>query len=704
MNAYTADQIARALGVDRTAVVHRAKKEGWPQIEDGRRRPYPVTTLPADIRLALARADAANASDWDGDDEDTYKEGLEGLTGAALHRAEARLYLLATVQQYAKLRGLKLNAAERAFAEEYQIGLIEVPDWVREWAPKASYSSLRGWRRQMKKAGAKRLGLRYGNRKGDGLIDRDPELRSALRGLMQKFPDGKATLYEQALLAKFGPRRTPHVRVIAKWRDRWIEEHRQLHEALCNPDGHRSKHQVAFGKADDGVFRLNQRWEMDSTKADVLLADGTRHTIIGVVDVWSRRLKLHVSKASNAAAVLACFKKAVLAWGLPDEAKTDNGSDYVSKHARLAFASLGVMQTICRPFHPEDKPFIERALGTFSHGIFESISGFIGHSVSDRKRIESRKAFAERLGQRDEAIEISLTAEELQEYCDAWCENVYQHDTHKGLGTTPFLKAQSWLEPVQMPDARALDVLLLPPADGDPTRRVRKKGVRVAAAPGKSIWYQAPELGELVGQDVFVKCGDDLGHVHIYVDGEKPGEIDFVCVAVDPEHAGLSRQELALAARAKQKAYLAQAKKEVREAARNVGDVNKEIMEYRAREAGKLSGMPRRTVEYEGGSIMAGAEAAAAQDTPQQRLTPEQEAMRKQLAEKQPQAMVTQLPETPRQRYRRWADLDARIQASDETVTDQERKWHCSYRQTGEWWSWNVLARREQEQAQAAEG
>ncbi len=36
----------------------------------------------------------------------------------------------------------------------------------------------------------------------------------------------------------------------------------------------------------------------DSTPADVMLKDG-RHSIIGVIDLYSRRVKLHVSKTSQ---------------------------------------------------------------------------------------------------------------------------------------------------------------------------------------------------------------------------------------------------------------------------------------------------------------------------------------------------------------------------------------------------------------------
>ena len=46
-------------------------------------------------------------------------------------------------------------------------------------------------------------------------------------------------------------------------------------------------------------------------------------------------------------------------------------------------------------------------------------------------------------------------------------------------------------------------------------------------------------------------------------------------------------------------------------------------------------------------------------------------------------AAVTKLPETPRQRYARWLDVDAAIRV-DAAVTEKDRKWWASYRQTHE--------------------
>ncbi|WP_425646786.1 hypothetical protein [Agrobacterium leguminum] len=50
---------------------------------------------------------------------------------------------------------------------------------------------------------------------------------------------------------------------------------------------------------------------------------------------------------------------------------------------------------------PEQKGHVERIIKTFQHEVGPQLSGYIGHSVADRKAIEGRKSFAQRLGADD---------------------------------------------------------------------------------------------------------------------------------------------------------------------------------------------------------------------------------------------------------------------------------------------------------------
>ena len=116
---------------------------------------------------------------------------------------------------------------------------------------------------------------------------------------------------------------------------------------------------------------------------------------------------------------------------MPCDATTARSSS-PSTHAPLSRTSGGIAQETAPPFQPERKPFIERALGTFSHDLLELLPSFCGHGVSDRQAIRSRRSFSTRFGQGENA-EGRLNPEAFQEFCDKWCA-LYASRPHQGLG------------------------------------------------------------------------------------------------------------------------------------------------------------------------------------------------------------------------------------------------------------------------------
>ena len=122
-----------------------------------------------------------------------------------------------------------------------------------------------------------------------------------------------------------------------------------------------------------------------------------------------------------------------------------------------------------------------------------------------------------------------LTAEELQERCDVWCEAVYGRRPHSGLGgASPFACRAWWPHAVRrVHDERALDSLLAEPAGGG-WRTVRTAGIRLDNAD-----YIAGELGPLVGERVRIRRdAADPDRIFVYrEDGA------FVCVAEEAQPA-----------------------------------------------------------------------------------------------------------------------------------------------------------------------
>src|SRR5690606_13911862 len=232
----------------------------------------------------------------------------------------------------------------------------------------------------------------------------------------------------------------------------------------------------AQGSASEHVIGLNQLWEFDSTPADLMLTDG-RHTILGVIDVYSRRTSFVVMPTSDSKGVAKVIRRAILNWGVPETAKTDNGADYKSRWIKHVFRGLGIDQQFCPPFQGWKKPHIERVFRTFAHDIAELLPGFIGHNVAERKAIEARKSFSDRLFKKDQLIDVTMTSADLQQFCNDWLQYEYHARKHECLGCSPNDMVASYNGSIRtVSDERLLDVLLSEPAG---TRTVTKTGIKL---------------------------------------------------------------------------------------------------------------------------------------------------------------------------------------------------------------------------------
>lgn len=432
-------------GVNKAAVAGDWRKR--PASGNGGGFEYHVGSLPIETRLALGATAATTYQPDAAPQSETPCPREAGLAAAPLNgpsarRADARVAILQAFDQFIAASALPINKGSDAFAKRYTDATIAPEPWVRETIPSLTGKTLRRWRSVLKHKGAGALAGRYGHhRKGSGRIDGNPALLSFLTGLITEQPDVSAGNAVKALRARFAAAELPGYRTLQRWLKDYRRENAATVMAVANPDGWKSRYMAAFGNAGENITALNQVWELDSTPGDLLLADG-RHAIVGVIDVWSRRLKLHVSKTSKSSAIAALLRRALIDWGVPANIKTDNGADYASRHITRITKGLDIRQHFCTPFCPWEKPFIERALGTFNHGLVELLPGYIGHSVADRQAIESRRAFADRLMKPGGAVELTMTAAELQTFCDRWCESVYGRAAHKGLdGAAPFERA-----------------------------------------------------------------------------------------------------------------------------------------------------------------------------------------------------------------------------------------------------------------------
>ena len=621
------------LAVSTRSVNRRAFIESWPSVRrrtrGGNRKLYIFNRLPEDIRTAAiakskktslpAGAFAAAGS------ECGFAYEAEAKKSAALKRksreagmikylelsaekqktAEARLKILKARDAFVAGTSLSVKRATKAFCREITAGRLPLPDDVKTVLSKGahtgaplriSWQTLNRWRAAYEAQGLYGLAPKY-KTLAETPID---VVSSAITGSMQEFivamkvdkPHVTCPKIMKGLAARFDGQQIPHPATVRRFLSRWEAVNKSILLYCANPDEWKNRNLFAVGSADEAIERLNQMWEMDSTPGDVMLIDG-RHTLIGCIDIYSRRLKLLVSKTSNSAGIAALIRNCLLDWGVPEAIKTDNGTDYVSNHIVRVLSGLEIEQRLCRHFSPEEKPFIERALGTFSHDIVELLPGYVGHSVADRKAIESRRSFAQRLMKQGEVVDVNMTASALQTICDRWVNAMYHQDPHAGIdGKTPAQVAREWTQHIRrIENPRALDLLLYPAPDSEGYRVIGKKGIAV-----NGLNYSAIEFAGHEGSRVRVLVDpSDLGAVYCYLESG-----DFLCKAIEPGLAGVDRAEHAARVKAVQKQVMNAARAELKKVAQKaaVSTVFSEILAHREGRIANISEFPPRSTPY----------------------------------------------------------------------------------------------------------
>ena len=457
--------------------------------------------------------------------------------------------------RFTEAHDLNLIAGRMAYVDAVNKGSVDLPDWVWKLKANVSRRSLERWGMKAREGGMAALDPKWENAGRKSVLRASGEHTGYILALLQQRPHLASRRLWQGLKARFGDT-VPGVDAVSRFIKAWKEDHAEEYLRMLNPDKAKNKFQVAFGSRSANVVRLNQLWETDATPADIVFTgDKRRYTICQAVDVFSDRHRFLLTATPKGLAHGLLFRDCILAWGLPEVIKTDNGKDYTSAYMTRVFSDLGIEQVLCRPFSGEEKPHVERGFGTFLHDLVELLPGYTGHNVAQAQDIRSQKTFADRLkeAKKGDVVEAGMTKEEFESFMVRWClaEDHRERTSGRLKGKAPAQKVDEWAAEHRVrrvADARSLDCILLPAFP----KTVQKKGIR-----HENRYYIAPELGEMVGLPVEIRQSpEDAGRVLVYKDGA------FLFLAEDPDLTGVSRAEIAAKAHAHQKAK-GQAEREV---------------------------------------------------------------------------------------------------------------------------------------------
>lgn len=687
-----------------------AKRRGW----DARRRAdssraweYAQSSLPNEVCTALRvhryKQLAANQQQVATLVDEGVRQHAIAATDAPIDengqvRRDVRLAILTLFDRFRAETGKAGKPARMAFAKLYNDpGALAVPAWVREAKPTISPNSLDNWDKKRDSGRMNALAGSYGARKGTSVFDLSKEIHDHITaGILKGRRISAADLLDELRMA-FGAevevlmpgtgelqaKPLPTARSLERWIAAWKQDNEELIVRETNPDRWKSGWRVAIGDLYGWVKRPNQLWEIDASPADLLLTDG-RYSLYVLIDIYTRRVMVLVTKTPRTEAALLLLKRGIETWGKPDTIRTDRGSDFISQDAKRFFALLRIVHDECDAYSPEQKGGVERHVKTVQHSIIAQLPGFVGHSVAERKIIEAKKAFAQRLGQSDrDAFEVALTRDELQAKLDDWSEYIYGRRPHGGLkGKSPWQVASEWTDPiVRIDDPARLGLLLAPAPKGsegrDGIRTVTKKGIRVENA---HFWHDALSL--YMRKPVFVRLDPhDMGAIWVFSEDHA----EFLCKAVNVEREGIDRAAMAAQAREAQQAHLSELRAKHRAARRGFKPhamVERRLMEAR-NAATKVVSLPRPSettstpaldaigVAMTSGRPVASKPVTAAEQARAARVEAE-------LAAPAKPAEVVQLNPKAAQ-FARAVDLERRL-AAGEAVADSDRRWLETFR------------------------
>lgn len=603
------------------------------------------------------------------------------LSERAAKERDARLAIVAAFEAFARGQSLSNTSKVKIFTDAYNVAALAIDPWIREVVPTISTRSLMRWRAAKATGRADRLAVDRSNaRKGKGALDtaNDGAVRTFLLALIAHNQHLSAHQLRQMIRSEFGdtltvPGKTidvPPVRTIQHVVKALKEVEHVALTKLSNPDRYRS----TMAPSGVGTYRWmtepNTLWMIDASPVDALCVDG-RHAIYACIDIATRRLVLYVSRTPRASAVALLIRKAIMAWGVPDKIKTDNGSDFVARDTQRLFVALDIEMELSDAYTPQQKGHVERVIRTFQHDCATLLAGFVGHSVADRKQIEDRKSFADRLGEDTAAtFGVALTGADLQIQVDRWVETAYSHREHTTLKMSPALAGTRSTRPIRTVDPRALDLLLMPVASGG-TRDVTKFGVRV-----DGFHYVINEAD--VGQRVLVRMDPaDAGRVYAF-DAE---DGRFVGEGLCPELAGLDPAAIVKAKREITSARLSEATREVRATIKEITSgpaLIERVLDVAARDIPNVIALPKRTEAHETPAIAAALDAMSPRTATAP--TPSAEILAMQARLKADDAIVPlRMEETPHQRWKRALGLIARVEAGEPASPD-ELMWLGGYR------------------------
>jgi transposase len=519
--------------------------------QGGKRIEVDLSTLPQHIQ---ARIDGQNK-----ETDETALLRIDAAPGWAVARAEAREAVLSIVE--GRLSHKKKAAQRRKLIKAYNAGAIG--DDIPNKPDKISYATYNRWLSAYQADGL--AGLLPANRGRTGSLN--GQIAKKLRDYALGKPRAAATIYDY-LVAEYGDKCPSYATVLRRVK-KIRKDNAEIYLGMAKgPNALRHVTLSALGNSAAKAAYPNHIWEIDSSPADVMDANGKRNTVVGIVDLYTKRYHFRLHPRSNGLGVAQTIRTAILEWGIPDVIIMDNGNDYQSRRVAAMCAALRIHIITNDPYSPEQKPAVERSFRTLSERCFRELLGYTGNCILTRP----------------EEIKLHHTADDIQLIINKWLD-VDWHERPRVKGKRPRELAGE-RTPRRVSDERVLDILL-----GDVgTRGIKQSHIKYK---GRKFFHEKLLELDSINTKVHVReDASDAGRIYVFHEGA------YFCTATDVLHLGLSPEELRLLQ--KKKLRIAKARVAAFKQA-NAAEPETPFMEYldrRAAEAPATLPGPAKVVQF----------------------------------------------------------------------------------------------------------
>ncbi|SNZ07719.1 Putative transcription regulator [Persephonella hydrogeniphila] len=579
----TASQLSHILGVSKRAINKRANEEKWEYrkvpTKGGYQKQFKTDSLPGDIFRKLILKLTNQYSDLPEEFVPRFStKSLEELKECMRlymiapdqHKKEADAKL-AIIKAYETFRqrssDLKEGEAKSLFIKLFNQGKISVPEAYEVGIDQITLKTFYKWLEDYNLNGLYGLLPKHIQKGRKSKIT--PEMIKIIWAQIGKGITRGKKIYEALKYHKLKgdiKEDLPSYASFMRFYQKFKRENDAKIKMILEPDKFRSEYMPAFGDQTEQYKAeyYGQVLMLDATKGDVMCrwkeeVDGKliektkRLTLTIFIDVYSRDIRFALSERENSYVVVdSLLRNWLLDVGVPELIITDNGSVYKSKHFQQVSNRFNIKILYTQAYSPEQKAIVERAFGTIATQFFETLEGYIGHNVEQRKAIESRKKWATKLYKDDSfSVEILLSPEQLQERIEEYLEKRYRKERHS-FGIVEELIAKSPKLSPKITDERTLDILL----GEEHRRKLTNKGIRLnnrIYVSDKLIDYyleKGKESWVIVREDI-----SDIRRIYVY---DTKGQ--FICEAFDTR--GLSEEIKASVAKKAHKKALRSAKEE----------------------------------------------------------------------------------------------------------------------------------------------